>query len=110
MTTEEKRRLLSEHLAEIRKWTYDALAAEIDRTRNRHECLRHTEGVFDDGTVYQIEIDVFWDDKRKGCVRVCADISTQPQRRLLGILPVYIPDCTDSFLVSTDGAFVGELT
>lgn len=107
MDTDDKQLLLAEHLAEFRNWTYDVLVLEIDRTRKAHDCLRHTEGVFDDGTEYQIEFNVFWDDKRGGNVRVCADITTAPQRPLLGFLPVYTPDATDSFIMAPDGTFVG---
>lgn len=108
MNADNKRLLLAEQLAEFRTWSYDALAAEIDRTRIAHDCLRHTEGVFDDGTEWQMEFNVFWDDKRGGDVRVCGDITTEPQRRLLRVLPVFLPDATDSFIMAADGSFVGE--
>ncbi|MCM2374489.1 hypothetical protein [Aporhodopirellula aestuarii] len=108
MPPDAKRSLLAEHLAEFRSWSYDTLVAEIDRSRKTHDCLRHTEGVFDDGTEYQMEFNVFWDDKRGGDVRVCGDISTEPQRRLLWVLPIYIPDATDSFIMAQDGSFVGD--
>ena len=68
MDADDKQLLLAEHLARFRVWTYDILAAEIDRTCKDHDCLQHIEGVFDDGTEYQIEFNVFWDDKRGGNV------------------------------------------
>ena len=108
MDADDKRHLLAKHLAQFRTWTYDALAAEIDRTRKAHDCLYHTEGVLDDGTEYQIEINVFWDDKRNGNVRVFGDITTEPQRPLLGFLPVYTSDATDSFIMARDGSFIDE--
>ena len=108
MNSDDKRTVLAEHLAEFRDWSYESLAAEIDRTRKAHDCLRHTEGVFDDGTEYQLEFNVCWDDKRGGDVRVFGDISTEPQRRLLWILPIYLSDFTDSFIMAPDGSFVGE--
>ena len=108
MDADDKRKVLADHLAEFRDWSYDTLAAEIDRTRKAHDCLRHTQGVFDDGTEYQLEFNVFWDDKRGGDIRVCGNIATESQRRLLRILPIYLPDATDSFIMSPDGSFVGE--
>jgi|CXWL01.1.fsa_nt_gi hypothetical protein len=108
MDADDKRLLLAEHIARFRTWTYAALAAEIDRTCKEHDCLHHIEGVSDDGTEYQMEFNVFWDDKRGGNVRVCGDITTVPQRPLLGFLPVYTSDATDSFVMSPDGSFVGE--
>lgn len=108
MNADEKQALLAEHLAEFRAWSYGALAAEIDRTRKAHDCLRHTQGVLDDGTEYQLEFNVSWDDKRGGNVRICADITTSPQRLMLGIIPGFTPDATDSFIMDSDGTFIGE--
>ena len=107
MDINDKRLLLAEHLDEFRKWTYETLAAEIERTENENDCLRHTEGTFVDGTEYQIEFNVFWDDRRGGDVRVCADLTTEPQCPTLGFLPIYTPDVTDSFIMRRDGSFVG---
>ncbi len=108
MNTEQKRRLLAQHLARFRTWTYDALVHEIERTEREHDSLHHAEGVFEDGTEYQMEFNVFWDDRPGGDVRVCGDLCAEPQRRLLGFLPVYTPDVTDSFIMAPDGTFVGE--
>lgn len=108
MDADDKQLLLAEYLAQFRAWTYDALAAAIDHTRKEHGCLHHIEGVFDDGTEYQMEFNVFWDDRRGGNVRVCGDITAEPQRPLLGFLPVYTSDATDSFIMAPDGTFVGE--
>jgi hypothetical protein len=108
MNTDEKQFLLAEHLDEFRKWTYEALVEEIDRTKKEHDCLRHIEGVYDDGTEYQMEFNVFWDGKRGGDVRVCGDITTAPQNPALGFVPVYTSDATDSFIMTPDGRFVGE--
>lgn len=108
MDTEEKQFLLAQYLDEFRKWKYEALVAEIDRTQNEHDCLRHIEGVCADGTEYQMEFNVFWDGKRGGDVRVCGDISTAPQNPVLGFVPAYTSDATDSFIMAPDGRFVGE--
>ncbi len=108
MNADDKQLLLAEHLTQFRTWTYDALVAEIDRTRKEHDCLHHIEGVFDDGTPYQMEFNVFWDDKRGGNVRVLGDITAEPQRPLFGFLPVYTSDATDSFIMAPDGTFIDE--
>lgn len=108
MDADDKWMLLAEHLSEFRARTYDALVAEIDRTRKTHDCLRHMEGVFDDGTEYQLEFNVFWDDERGGKVRVCADITTAPQRPMFGSIPVFTPDATDSFVMAPDGTFIDD--
>jgi hypothetical protein len=108
MDTDEKRLLLAKSLEEFRSWTYESLAKEIDRTRREHECLQYRQGVFADGTEYKLEFNVFWDDRRDGDVRVCGDLTTNPQRPLLGFLPIFAPDVTDSFIMRYDGTLVDE--
>ena len=56
--------------------------------------------MFDDGTEYQMEFNVFWVDKRGGNVRVCGDITAAQQRPLFGFIPVYTSDATDSFIIA----------
>lgn len=107
MDIDEKQILLSEHLNEFRSWSYQQLASEIQRTQQQHESLRRFEGVFADGTEYQLVFDVFWDDKRGGDVRVCGDLTTRPQPPFVAT-PVVTPDVTDSFIMRADGTFVGE--
>ena len=108
MNFDDKRLLLAKHLAPFRTWSYEALVAEIDRTRKAHDCLHHTDGVFDDGTEFHMEFNVVWDDK-PGCnVRVFAEIATTPQRPMFGFIPVFTPDAMDSFIMAPDGTFVGE--
>lgn len=108
MDADDKRLLLAEHLDRFRSWSYGSLAAAIDRTREAHDCLGNVDGVFEDGTEYHMEFNVFWDDRRGGNVRVCADITTAPQRLALGFLPLFMPDATDSFIMAPDGSFIGE--
>lgn len=100
--------ILAEHLAHYRTWSYRRLAEEIDRTRREHGCLGTAEGTAPDGTKYFIEVNVFWDDQPGGDIRVIGALSAMPQRRLLGFLPICIPDATDTFIMNPDGGFVGE--
>ena len=108
MNTDEKSLLLAEHLEGFRKWSYESLAAEIDRTASQHDCLKCCDGTFDDGTEYYMEFNVFWDDRKGGNVRVCGDISTPPLPLIQRILSFQTPDATDSFIKAPDGSFVGE--
>lgn len=98
MSKDEMRAILSEHLAKFRAWSYAQLAERVER-----DCLQHIEGTASDGTRYQMEFQAFWDDKPQGDVRICGDLSAEPQRLLLGFLPIYTPDVTDSFIMSPDG-------
>lgn len=108
MTKDEMRKLLSEHLAKYRSWSYAQLAERVEHTRQACDCLEHIEGDASDGTPYQIELQAFWDDKPHGNIRVSGNLSAEPQRPLLGFLPIYIPDVIDDFIMSPDGRFVGE--
>jgi hypothetical protein len=108
MDTDDKRLVLAEHLDRFRGWSYETLVTQIDRTRQAHDCLETCGGVFEDGTEYHMEFNVFWDDQCGGDVRVCGDITTLPKRALFGFLPLCVPDATDSFIMRSDGSFVGE--
>lgn len=102
------RSVLADHLAKFRVRTYDDLAREIEHTGREHDCLAHFEGTAEDGTPYQIELNVFWDDQPKGNIRVAGDITVEPQKRLLGFLPIFRPNLNDDFIIAPDGSFVGE--
>lgn len=108
MDADSKRQILAEHLTRFRAWKYEALAVEIERTRLAHDCLSTYDGEYDDGTEYCLEFNVFWDDRPGGNIRVCGDISTLSQTTIQRILPIQIPDVTDSFIMAPDGSFVGE--
>ncbi len=108
MDRDDKRILLLKYLETFRSWSYESLVKAIHRTRVEHECLRHIQTTHAEGTECQIEINVFWDDQPGGDVRVCADITTSPQRPLVPLIPVYTPDATDSFIMNPDGQFVDE--
>ena len=108
MSKDEMHKILSEHLAKFRTWSYAQLAERVERDRKAHDCLEHIEGTAPDGTRYQMEFQVLWDDKPHGAVRVCGDLSAGRQRPLLGFIPVYTPDVTDSFIMNPDGRFIDE--
>ena len=52
------------------------------------------------GTVYQIEIDAFWDDGKPGNLRVSVGIDDGGWR-------AFVP-MTAGFIMAADGSFVGE--
>ena len=79
-----------------------------ERDRQSQGCLEHIEDTAPDGTQYQTEFLALWDGKSHGDIRVCGDISAKPQKRLLGVLPIFNSNVTDSFTMSPDGRFVGE--
>ena len=52
------------------------------------------------GTRYQGEVQVFWDDKPEGAIRVMASIDDGGWR-------AFVP-LTDDFILAPDGTFIGE--
>jgi hypothetical protein len=101
MTKSEKSAILAEHLATFRAWAYGDLAARIGGGH-----LDTTERRALDGTEYSLTVDVFWDDKPRGDIRVIGDLSLN--RPLWGFIPLFFPDVCDSFIMRPDGRFVGE--
>jgi hypothetical protein len=108
MSKDEMRKILSEHLTRFRTWSYAQLAERVERDRQAHDCLEHIESTATDGTDYQIEFNAFWDDKPHRDIRVSGSFWAEPQRPLLGFIPIYTADVTDSFIMSPDGRFVDE--
>ena len=56
--------------------------------------------IAESGTWYQGEVQVFWDDKPDGAIRVMASID---DGGWLAIVPL-----TEDFILAPDGTFVGE--
>ena len=107
VTAEEKRAVLAEELGRYRRWPYDRLAAAVTFTAVEG-CLAHVNRFAPDGSEYQIEVNVHWDGRSGGDVRVMADLSGSPHRPVITGIPVYVSDVCDSFIMAPDGTFVGE--
>ena len=85
--------LLREHMARTRKRSYSDLLGLRGSPENGAI-------VGPSGASYQIETQVFWDDRRVGTLRVLVSIDD-------GGLTAFIP-MTEDFILSEDGSFVGE--
>jgi hypothetical protein len=85
--------LLREHLDEYRRMKYSHLVTLIDQPQTKKLTGKS-------GTVYQIEIEVFWDGAPGTDLRVRGDIDD-------GGLRPCAPLCED-FILAEDGHFVGE--
>jgi hypothetical protein len=68
-----------------------------ERARLRRESHEVTG---DSGAIYQVETEVFWDDKAHETIRVFASIDD-------GGRPAFMP-MTAAFILAPDGGFVGE--
>jgi hypothetical protein len=99
--------ILAEHLSSYRKKSHSELVARIESPRHSDR-LDVTEGTTPDGTAYTIETNIAWDDRSKRHIRVMSDLSTCTNGRLLGFIPVLMPNVADSFILAPDGTFVDE--
>jgi hypothetical protein len=80
-------------LAELRHQTYQDLVGLIG-----HPETRQVRG--EDQKAYQLEMQVFWDSKKGGAVRVMVSADD-------GGLRAFMP-LTSDFIMSPDGSFVGD--
>ena len=94
MNAREARALLSLELARWRERSYDELVSRIDAEPVTGEITGPP------GVRYQFEIQVFWDAKPGGVVRVLGSIDD-------GGLRAFAP-VSDGFLMRADGTFAGE--
>jgi hypothetical protein len=85
--------LLERELAEFRQLSHAELAQRISDTLTS-ECVGAA------GAIYQIEIQILWDDRPGGNVRVMASIDDGGWRAFAPL--------TRSFIKRADGSFVGE--
>ena len=109
MSKDEAQDIISEYTEPYRRLGYRKLASLIDQ-----EPI--TEEVKGTGEVaYQIELQVFWDDKPKGDIRFLGSIFESPSKPLfwkypiLRWIPIYFGDlANDDFIMSPKGEFIDE--
>lgn len=94
MNNREAREILAAEIATFRPKSYAELQAFINAEPNCCEQIGRT------GAEYQIEIQVYWDDKPGGDIRVSGGIDDGGWRAFLPL--------TDSFIKRSDNTFVGE--
>jgi hypothetical protein len=92
MDKAEAQRLLDRHLAGYRHMAYDDLVDLI----GAGDCVE-VEGP--SGVPYQIEVDVIWDRRKGGDVRVIASIDDGGLRALVPL--------TDDFIMTPEGRLLG---
>jgi len=85
--------VLVQELARYRAMPYAELLSMLDETK-------HIDVSGPTGTNYQVDIQVMWDDKPKGDLRIIGAIDDGGWR-------AFVP-LTDSFIMRSNGTFVGE--
>ena len=94
MDKDEAQGLITKELQRWRARSYDDLVTFIKSSSVTAEVLG------DSGVCYQLEMQFFWDDKKRGHIRVCAAID---DGGMLAFMPL-----TDCFIMASDGSFVDE--
>jgi hypothetical protein len=108
---EEAGRLLSERISELRGLPYGELRRRIGEPRwslfgGMLEIGGERDDVWNDemtgpsGARYQLEMQLLWDDRRRGHIRVVAAIDDGGSAARHPL--------TDGFIVAPDGRFIGE--
>jgi len=94
MNNVEAKTILAEEIARYRQRSYQELLALLDQSES---CERTAAS----GTVYQIQMQVFYDEEPKRTLRVVGMIDD-------GGLRTFISPLSDDFIIAPDGSFVGE--
>jgi hypothetical protein len=93
MDKREAMAILDAHLARFRLRPYQELLKLLDGEE-------HLDAVGESGTVYQLEFNVFWDDKPGGNLRVMGSIDDGGIRACCPL--------TRDFVIAPDGRLIGE--
>lgn len=91
----EAKSILAEQIRELRTRSYAELRSWILEEKDLHDNIKGRSGVD-----YQVEVQVLWDAQPHHDIRVLASIDDGGWRAC-------IPLC-DSFIIASDGSFVGE--
>ena len=87
------RKLLNDELETLKTRPYSFFAQSVNRTT-------HKKIIGQDGANYQIEIEVFWDNRRGGDIRVLGSVDDGQIRASAPL--------TEDFVITPAGAFVGK--
>jgi hypothetical protein len=90
-------KILSTETARLRQRSYSQLRRSVESRDVETLEVRGTSG-----TVYQLEINFFWDNEPRGTIRVLVSIDDGGWRAFSPI--------TEDFILAPDGSFVGEET
>lgn len=94
----ELKSVCTELIRPYRAWSYAELR---DVVISGGEEIRR--GRLKGGAEYQAEINVHWDDKPEGGIRVSCFADIMPSRLLFGFLPISVSTVGDDFLMWPDG-------
>jgi len=87
------RQLLKDELANLKTRSYSFFSQSVNRTT-------HKKIIGQDGAHYQIEIEVFWDNRRGGDIRVLGSVNDGHSH---AAAPV-----TEDFVITPSGTFLAK--
>ena len=87
------RKLLQDELENLKTRPYSFFAQSVNRTT-------HKKIIGQDGAPYQIEIEVFWDSRRGGDIRVLGSVDDGQVRPSAPL--------TEDFVITPAGTFLGK--
>jgi hypothetical protein len=86
------RKLLKDELESLKTRPFSFFAQSVNRTT-------HKKIIGQDGVHYQIEIEIFWDGRRGGDIRVLGSVDDGKLRALMPL--------TEDFVISPAGTLLG---
>ncbi len=99
MDKKEAKELLAGVLSKYRSKSYSELRSLVeDKFALQHTHYEEIDA--SSGNWYQVRVNVYWDDKKEGNLRVIGAIDD-------GGIRAFVP-VTDSFILSPGGEFIGE--
>ena len=101
MNKAEARRLLRERVEALRALPYDDLKETFLLDEPTRAQPTWEEWTRQSGTTYYVKLYAYWDDKRKGNLRMFVNVDDGAGLR--SFFPL-----SESFIVAPDGSFVGE--
>jgi len=93
MDKREAKAVLAEFLQQFRRRSYEELRQLLGSQTT-------DEATGPSGVKYQLEVEVFWDNKPNGNLRVLGAVDDGGWRAFMPI--------TDDFIIAPDGRFIGE--
>jgi hypothetical protein len=87
------RKLLKDELESLKTRPFSFFAQSVNRTTQK-------KIIGKDGAHYQIEIEVFWDNRRGGAIRVIGSVDDGQSRAAVPL--------TDDFVITPSGTFLGK--
>jgi len=87
------RKLLKDELESLKTRPYSFFAQSVNRTT-------HKKIIGQDGTHYQIEIEVFWDNRRGGDIRVLGSVNDGQLQAAAHL--------KEDFIITPAGIFLGD--